>query len=803
MKLTHNNFSDFNVEAEEAILGAILLNPEAIVTAASSLHPESFSVQSHRTIYRAALSLHQEGKPTDLMMMLTFLRDKGQLSDIGGQSKLACLVEQTVSAANIDQYAELVTEKYYLRLQRGIGADMAAGKLSLEEAKAALDKIFQSRSRKSPAEQLRDRLSNAAQLDGSLRAATVTELASREGQSVHNIEKIIKALELEQELEEETILAKDSLKRLLNTKRTHLKPQDYFEPWFADILQRTANAMPTAVEFFLTTLLPAAASCIGTSSRIVIKPNAKYTQPAIIWSAVIGRTGSLKTPSQRIILDPLLEIEINSATRYKQELDEWEEEKEARKANPEKFKEPLGPRPKRKRFVIKDATLETLQRIHADNPRGLLYYRDELAGGAKSRNQYRGGFGADYEAELEQFNGTGILYDRGDTQVCLDRTSISRTGGYQFEVAQQMLDEAGDYSGYNARWLLCGVEPPKAYIDLFNDADEDTGIFEALSYLYNGLLGLPTQDYLLSDGAKALFQAYQHCSIDECHNEFSPGLQAVYPKNQSYAARLALVLHLSNAVLRREQPASTISAETMRQAIDLCGFYLWQYRSLYLQNHPEGLDGMALKIHHYAQRVGKVSASRVKAGVSVAKKKVVDSIRACFQSLAVGGWGKIEGEGAEMVYIPNELPNSPPMPVAIKEPINFVNSSIATPEPVPEQAIALVDNQHQSKPGLSTQMAQRMLSVVSQVFSPKPSPDEPVPKPNTEVADVESVGIEAQKPFPKVGDFVVSTWKFIQKNGQPQKQQVVRISDKGEARTDKGFNISRTAWERGDFVPCY
>ena len=116
------NFSAFsnslppqNVEAEESILGGILLDPEAIGRVADLLRPEAFYINAHKDIYKAALALHNQGKPTDLMSVTTWLYDRELLEKVGGQSKLAQLVDRTVSAVNIDRYAVLVMDKYLRR----------------------------------------------------------------------------------------------------------------------------------------------------------------------------------------------------------------------------------------------------------------------------------------------------------------------------------------------------------------------------------------------------------------------------------------------------------------------------------------------------------------------------------------------------------------------------------------------------------------------------------------------------------------------------------------------------------------
>ncbi|MEH2182441.1 replicative DNA helicase [Nostoc sp.] len=104
-----------NIEAEEAILGGILLDPEAISRVSDRLLPEAFYISPHKDIYQAAVRLHAQGKPTDLLSVTSWLTDHDLLARIGGRNKLATLVDRTVSAVNIDALAGLVMEKYLRR----------------------------------------------------------------------------------------------------------------------------------------------------------------------------------------------------------------------------------------------------------------------------------------------------------------------------------------------------------------------------------------------------------------------------------------------------------------------------------------------------------------------------------------------------------------------------------------------------------------------------------------------------------------------------------------------------------------
>ncbi|MGV2827297.1 replicative DNA helicase [Myxosarcina sp. GI1(2024)] len=110
-----SNLPPANVEAEEEILGGILLDPEAITRVAELLVKDAFYVPAHREIYQAALTLHNQGKPTDLMSVSTFLSDRHLLDRVGGTTKLATLLNRTVSAVNIDRYTNLIMDKYIRR----------------------------------------------------------------------------------------------------------------------------------------------------------------------------------------------------------------------------------------------------------------------------------------------------------------------------------------------------------------------------------------------------------------------------------------------------------------------------------------------------------------------------------------------------------------------------------------------------------------------------------------------------------------------------------------------------------------
>ncbi|NET59050.1 MAG: replicative DNA helicase [Symploca sp. SIO2E6] len=142
--LSNNSLPPQNIDAEESILGGILLDPEAIGRVADILSTEAFYINAHRDIYQAALLLYGQGKPTDLMTVTTWLYDHESLEKVGGQSKLAQLVERTVSAINIDRYATLVMDKYLRRQLIKAGNEIVQlGYETSTELEQVLDKAEQ------------------------------------------------------------------------------------------------------------------------------------------------------------------------------------------------------------------------------------------------------------------------------------------------------------------------------------------------------------------------------------------------------------------------------------------------------------------------------------------------------------------------------------------------------------------------------------------------------------------------------------------------------------------------------------
>ncbi|MCG8439254.1 MAG: replicative DNA helicase [Pseudomonadales bacterium] len=138
-----------SVEAEQAILGGLLLNNSAWDDVAERVGARDFYRKAHRQIFEVIAQLVEEENPCDLVTVSQALTQLGQLDDIGGMTYLSELARNTPSAANITAYAEIVRERSILRQLINVSHDVAEsafnteGRKSLEILDKAESAIFE------------------------------------------------------------------------------------------------------------------------------------------------------------------------------------------------------------------------------------------------------------------------------------------------------------------------------------------------------------------------------------------------------------------------------------------------------------------------------------------------------------------------------------------------------------------------------------------------------------------------------------------------------------------------------------
>ncbi len=137
-----------NPEAEQSVLGAILVRPDVLDRLADLIAAEDFYREAHGRIYQAMLDLYGKGEPVDLVTVSALLKERGHLEGIGGPVFLAALSEQVGFATNAESYANLVRDKAVLRRLLDCTQEIASACLApVEDVAEFLDeaehKIFQ------------------------------------------------------------------------------------------------------------------------------------------------------------------------------------------------------------------------------------------------------------------------------------------------------------------------------------------------------------------------------------------------------------------------------------------------------------------------------------------------------------------------------------------------------------------------------------------------------------------------------------------------------------------------------------
>lgn len=114
-----------SIESEKAVLGSIMLRPEAVFEVFDIINSESFYAERHRKIYETMMDLQSQGKPIDILSMSNRLQEKGNLDQVGGKSYLAELTESVPSSANVKYYAEVVQKKSLMRGLIQVSSDIS------------------------------------------------------------------------------------------------------------------------------------------------------------------------------------------------------------------------------------------------------------------------------------------------------------------------------------------------------------------------------------------------------------------------------------------------------------------------------------------------------------------------------------------------------------------------------------------------------------------------------------------------------------------------------------------------------
>jgi len=349
----------------------------------------------------------------------------------------------------------------------------------------------------------------------------------------------------------------------LETERPEPSIERYV-PFSTDILpqpirkfvEEGAKAIGCDTAYLALPMLTVLASAISNARRIKLKRT--WSEPAILWTAIVGDSGSMKSPALELALRFVREIQSKALTKYSELMAEFRDEmlgyerdmtswkkKNTSAEPPETPEEPIA-----ERYWCDDPTIEALAVLLMNQWRGLLMVRDELAGWLGNFDKYSSGKGSDVPRWLEMFGGRAMLIDRktGENKMLLvPRAAVSITGGIQPAILRGTLRKQYRDNGLAARLLM--VRPPRK-AKLWTDDDIDPQLETAIAQLLGRLYELSPEldedgnpqpvEIGLTPDAKKVWVAFYNEHAQE-HAELTGDLAAAWSKLEGYG--FSLVIH--------------------------------------------------------------------------------------------------------------------------------------------------------------------------------------------------------------------------------------------------------------------
>lgn len=359
-------------------------------------------------------------------------------------------------------------------------------------------------------------------------------------------------------------------------------------------IRETAASMQCDPAFVALPALSTLAAAIGTTRMIQLKPG--WVEPAIVWTCIIARSGTLKSPAWEAAVKPLADAEHRAQLSnqeasaeyetaklyYEKELAKWKRDKVGTNCPPQK-PEP----PPRVRHVVGDVTLEALAPILAENPRGVLVARDELAGWVRGFDQYKAsGRGGDAAAWLELHRAGRVSVDRKTDRrtIYLPRAAASVCGTIQPSIFAAVMRGEHFESGLAARILV--AQPPERCKRFTAEGPSRSGV-EGYAETIGRLLqlnhvrrehGLEPARLKLSPDARRFWKEWYDRHAVRQYEAADDAEAAALAKLEAYAARFALVFQLVH-----DPNAVEINADCIAPGCSLADWFADEAERVYLR----------------------------------------------------------------------------------------------------------------------------------------------------------------------------------------------------------------------------
>ncbi len=363
-----------------------------------------------------------------------------------------------------------------------------------------------------------------------------------------------------------------------------------------ELAAATGNDPACAALAVLTVL----AGAVG--NRVAAQVKRGWIEAAILWGAIVARSGTTKSAVLKLATRPLVESYKKARRQYAEDLaayraerERYEVERDRWKAAQKKGAGPGDPpaepdAPTERRLLVSDITVEKLGVLLQANPLGLLLVRDELAAWIGAFDRYAaGGKGSDAPAWLSFFDAAPVVIDRKSAAgtIFVERASVSVLGSIQPGTLRRAFGAAERESGLLARLLL--VQPPTRPVMWTDEelseatATDWANLLRAMVEIQPGTddQGKPRPRLLpLAADAKPIYVAWHDAHGRDVADIHAEDLAAHFAKLKGICIRLGLLFACVDAVTTG-QPVAAIGRDHIARAIAVTDWFKGEARRVY------------------------------------------------------------------------------------------------------------------------------------------------------------------------------------------------------------------------------
>jgi hypothetical protein len=491
---------------------------------------------------------------------------------------------------------------------------------------------------------------------GSKREIKLSSIAREYGLTQQQITNIYKERVKELERSEGYDDAIEELEKLAIADHARINLLKILPEKLANGINHHARLTGLRSEAYLTALLTGLSSTLHPDTALSLYPQTDWKVPPNLYSAIVALSGEGKSIIGRaMITDPLKTLNERDDQDYDAKLNEYKaafaDYEIAKKAkNTDSFPDGPPTKPTRRIRYFSGGTGEGIARYAANSQdKGVLLFRDEIAGLFKSANQYRGGRGSDSEDILEYYDGTPPITLRADpdkTVVCR-KILLSIYGTIQPGVLEKLLGDKEDHSGQWSRFIFCQLPPSNVPLDI--DAGT-VDLVPMLTDLYRQFDRLPVAFYDLSRPAREKFLAAANRLKKESESEQHPAMRNVLIKSRGLIGRLALNLHLINSLFNGITPSLEIGEKIIEDAIELADFYVSQVNGMYVRLSDDLPSHYARLLSVASEWISPNNARKKAFSTKTRQDYPTTRVAEIFKELADQGYGEVRATSRSIEF---------------------------------------------------------------------------------------------------------------------------------------------------------